>query len=205
MRISCCAHDDGRWYIGASSALWLEESDRVKLAGSHFLMHTAFLEINREFFYCDVELVGNGYRPTTIDFFPLLGESHINGIWFNNGMKRDGFTSSPYTSNELSKAILGEENTLSKRFKPSRKLISYKTKEEAIKATEDFYQGMDMHHGGAPDAPHLFQNYKNTRLGSVRNAYRRRKFSKFGIHPETIHLYENDDFYKCIKHKREFN
>ena len=88
--------------------------------------------------------------------------------------------------NELSKAILGEENTLSKRFKPSRKLISYKTKEEAIKATEDFYQGMDMHHGGAPDAPHLFQNYKNTRLGSVRNAYRRRKFSKLGIHPETI-------------------
>lgn len=201
--IHAVPHHDGRWYIGASSGIWLEESSRPKLAGTHFLLHSSFLEINREFFFGDVELVGNGYRPTTIDCFPLLGESHIDGIWFSNGMKRDGFTCSPFISTELAKAMLGQTHALPERFRPSRSLISYKDKESAIVATEDFYRGMDMHHGGAPDAPFLFDAYQTARFQGIRKVYETRNIENFGIHPEVLHLYDNDNFYEVVKHARE--
>ena len=119
-----------------------------------------------------------------------------------NGMKRDGFTSSPYLADQLSKAIRGEQHELPERFKPSRKLISYKRKDQAILATQQFYRGADSQHGNSV-APYLSDIYEDARFAPIEKVYESRDIEQFGIHPELIHLYQNDKFYQQIKHSRE--
>jgi|TARA_R110000803_G_scaffold210119_4_gene281121 glycine/D-amino acid oxidase-like deaminating enzyme len=193
---------DGRFYSGASSAVWLEPDGRARVGGIHVNIHALINEFNLEFFYGCVSVRQNGYRPTTADCYPLLGESHLNGVWFMNGMKRDGFTSSPYLADQLSKAIRGEQHELPERFKPSRKLISYKRKDQAILATQQFYRGADSQHGNSV-APYLSDIYEDARFAPIEKVYESRDIEQFGIHPELIHLYQNDKFYQQIKHSRE--
>ena len=193
---------DGTFYCGASSAVWVEPDYEPKAHGVHVLLHSAITEFNREFFYANVAIRGNGFRPTSADTYPLLGELHLKGVWFMNGMKRDGLTASLYLSRELSKAIRGLPHELPERFQPSRKLISYKRKEEAIKATERAYTGSDFQHGGV-QAPYNIDRFTQARFAPIRAVYENRKIQNFGIHPELVHLYENDQYYEMIKHELE--
>lgn len=192
-------YGDGKFYVGASSGVWMEPDLYPKVHGVHTLVHSVVHEINRTFFHGGIELRGNGFRPISADCFPLLGETHIQGVWMLNGTKRDGLTMSPYLSNEMSNAILGQNHALPEIFKPSRPLIPWKTFKSAFAETESMYIGADFQHG-ARHAPYMVDNYHDMRRKQIEVIYDRRKITNFGIHPELIHLYENNDFYSLIKH-----
>lgn len=187
----------GCFYAGASSLTSLDSDELPKAHGMHVLLHSLINEINRSFFHAGISLRGNGFRPTTIDCFPLLGESNVSGIWFLNGTKRDGFTMSAHISSELSKAILGKEHSLPNKFAPSRAPISYKTKEMAVKDAEYMYIGADSQHGGI-QAPYMIDKYLEMRKLEILKVYEKRNIDTFGIHPEVLHLYDNDEFYAKV-------
>jgi glycine oxidase len=195
-------YGNGSYFLGSSSGVWMDPDILPKIHGIHGLIHSVMTEISRAFFFAGISLRGNGFRPTAIDAFPLLGETNISGIWMINGTKRDGFTMSPYLSREISKAILGEKHTLPSRFQPARKLISYKTKKEAVEAAELMYKGSDFQHGGLV-VPYMVDAYSQMRLKQITDVYDKRNIQDFGIHPEVLHLYENDDFYALVNHARE--
>ena len=195
-------YGDGRFYAGASSLTSLDDDREPKLHGVHVLLHALVYEIHRTFFSAGIGLRGNGFRPTSADCFPMIGETDQKGIWLLNGTKRDGFSMSPYISKELASAILGERTTLPKMFNPCRNLISYKTKEEAIKEAELMYVGADYQHGGL-QAPYMVDKYLEMRRKEIESFYDRRSIDNFGIHPELVHLYENNKFYGQINHKRD--
>ena len=195
-------YGNGEYYLGASSGVWFEPEDKPRVHAVHVLLRSLVEEINQAFFFATMSLRGPGFRPVSMDTFPLLGESHITGVWFANGTKRDGFTCSPYICGEIASAILGGESRLPKRFKPSRKLISYKTAKEAIEdsVTADF--GGEMQHGlNLP--PYALEGYREMKRAKIKRIYEQRGIENFGIHPELPHLYENDDFYAACRHERE--
>lgn len=195
-------YGDGKFYAGASSSTSLDDDKEPKLHGVHVLLHSIVYEIHRSFFSAGIGLRGNGFRPTSADCFPLIGETNQKGIWLLNGTKRDGFSMSPYVSKELASAILGEKTRLPQIFKPCRNLISYKTKEEALKETELMYVGADYQHGGL-QTPYMVDKYNAMRRKEIESFYDKRSITDFGIHPELIHLYENDKFYSLINHARD--
>jgi glycine oxidase len=196
-------YGDGRYYVGASSGVWMEPDLLPKIHGVHTLVHGVLHEISHAFFYAGIELRGNGFRPVTMDCYPLIGESHVKGVWFLNGTKRDGFTMAPFLSTEVAKGILGEgKPNFPERFKPSRKLISYKERTQAIEAAELMYEGSDFQHGGQV-VLYMTGAYRAMRRKSIEEIYKKREIENFGIHPELLHIYENDDFYSVAKHERE--
>jgi glycine oxidase len=192
----------GKFYAGASSLTSLDCDREPKLHGVHVLLHALIYEIHRSFFNAGIALRGNGFRPTSADAFPMIGETNQKGIWLLNGTKRDGFTMASYISKELASSILGEKTDLPPLFHPCRNLISYKTKEEAIKEAELMYIGADYQHGGI-QVPYMVDKYNEMRRKEIENFYHRRSIDDFGIHPELIHLYENDKFFNHIDHKRD--
>jgi glycine/D-amino acid oxidase-like deaminating enzyme len=195
-------YGDGKFYAGASSLTSLDDDREPKLHGIHVLLHTLMDEIHRSFFNSGIGLRGNGFRPTSADCFPMIGETNKKGIWMHNGTKRDGFTMSPYISRNLASAILGKQTNLPPMFNPCRNLISYKTKEEAIRETELMYVGADYQHGGI-QVPYMVDKYNEMRRNEIVSFYDKRSIHDFGIHPELIHLYENDKFYEKINHRRD--
>lgn len=190
------------FYLGASSGVWMDPEPLPRIHGIKSLLQGIVKDFSYAFFFAGMDIRNAGFRPTTIDCFPLIGESHMEGIWFLNGTKRDGFTMSPYLTENLAKAMLGQPHELPERFRPARKLISYKTKDEAIEATRLMMLGSDRQHGGM-QAPYMVGSYQQTRLDWVHSVYKKRRISDFGVHPEVIHLYDNNDFYRVISHPME--
>lgn len=195
-------YENGEFYAGASSLTSLDDDREPKIHGMHSLLHSLINEMHCSFFNAGMTTRSNGFRPTSADCYPLLGETNKKGIWMLNGTKRDGFTMSPHISRQIANAILGEKSTLPEMFKPCRNLISYKTKERAIKDAEFMYIGADYQHGGMV-APYMIDKYRDMRRKEIENPYNLRNIQDFGIHPELIHLYENDNFYKEIEHPRD--
>jgi hypothetical protein len=177
--------------------------DIIMAANVHVLIHSVLTEFNLEFFYADTKPRAVGYRPTSADCYPLLGESHLSGVWFMNGMKRDGFTTAPYISYQLARAIRGLDHELPDRFRPSRKLLSYRSREEAIRSTRLFYEGADFQHGVRQSSLSMNLYHSGPRFSAITDVYEKRGVGSFGIHPELLHLYENDDYFKLIAHPRE--
>jgi len=192
----------GEYYLGASSGVWFEPENKPRVHALHVLLRSLVEEINYAFFYATVSIRGPGFRPVAIDTFPLLGESHIPGIWFANGTKRDGFTCSPFISRELARAILGGPSGLPARFQPARKLISYKNRQQALDdgVTADF--GGEAQHGLVLP-PYAGPSYREAKRAKAEKVYDKRGITDFGIHPEVLHLYDNDDFFAAIDHPRE--
>jgi glycine/D-amino acid oxidase-like deaminating enzyme len=83
-------YGDGKFYAGASSLSSLDDDMEPKLHGVHVLLHALIYEIHRTFFSAGIRLRGNGFRPTSADCFPLIGQTDHEGIWLLNGTKRDG-------------------------------------------------------------------------------------------------------------------
>jgi glycine/D-amino acid oxidase-like deaminating enzyme len=195
-------HGNGEIYVGASSGVWFEPETKPRVHALHVLLRGLVEEINYAFFMATASIRGPGFRPVSMDAFPLLGESHIAGIWFANGTKRDGFTCSPHICRELAAEILGRRSSLPKRFTPSRKLISYKT---AAEAKEDYVSadvGGEVQHG-LYLPPYALESYNKAKKQKIEKVYEQRGIKNFGIHPELPHLYENDEFYAECQHPRE--
>jgi glycine/D-amino acid oxidase-like deaminating enzyme len=195
-------YGNGEFYMGASSGVWFEPESKPRVHALHVLLRGLVEEINYAFFMATASTRGPGFRPVSMDTFPLLGESHIAGIWLANGTKRDGFTCSPYICRELAAEILGRKSSLPKRFTPSRKLISYKT---AAEAKEDYVSadvGGEVQHG-LYLPPYALESYRKAKKEKIEKVYEQRGIKNFGIHPELPHLYENDEFYAECQHARE--
>ncbi len=198
-------YGNGQYYLGASSGVWFEPEHKARVHAIDVLLRSAVQEINYGFFFANMELRGPGFRPTTVDAFPLLGESHVPGIWFANGTKRDGFTCSPHIANELCAQMLGKrQSRLPERFKPSRKVISYKTREAALDDAVAGNIGGEYQHG-LRLPPYAVDGYYKQKRAQYEAIYEKRNFSEFGIHPEVLHIYDNDTFFNAVDIPRELN
>jgi glycine/D-amino acid oxidase-like deaminating enzyme len=195
-------YGNGEYYLGASSGVWFEPEWKPRVHAVHVLLRALSEEINGAFFFATFSIRGPGFRPTAIDGFPLLGETCQAGLWMANGTKRDGFTIAPLVARELASAILGGASSLPKRFSPSRSLISYKTRAEAIgdSVTADF--GGEFQHG-LKLPPYAVEPYRAAKRRKIEEVYEKRGLDSFGIHPEMVHLYENDEFFAAVDHPRE--
>ncbi len=97
--------------------------------------------------------------------------------------RRETDSRAPYICGEIASEILGGKTRLPKRFKPSRKLISYKTAKEAIEdsVTADF--GGEVQHAlNLP--PYAVESYREMKRAKIKKIYELRKIENFGIHPE---------------------
>ena len=195
-------HGNGRFYVGASSGVWLNPEWAPRVHAIHVLVRAIAEEISTAFFYATMALRGPGFRPVTMDAFPLLGESHVKGIWFANGTKRDGFTCMPFISQQMAKAMAGEVHQLPERFKPSRALISYKNKAAAVDDAVSAGYGGEVQHGLVLP-PYAVQGYRQAKRAVIENIYEKRGITDFGIHPELTHIYEDDYQYAIAGHARE--
>ena len=198
-------YGEGKYYLGASSGVWFEPEPSARVHAVEVLLRSVVEEINYGFFYANMEVRGPGHRPTSVDTFPLLGQSHVPGIWFANGTKRDGFTCSPLIANELVAEMLGQRRSrLPERFRPSRKVISYKTKAAALDDAVSANVGGEYQHG-LKLPPYAVEGYRAHKREQYEAIYRKRNLSEFGIHPEVLHIYENDQFFAAVDIPRELN
>lgn len=182
------------FYFGASSGVWDTPEESHRAHALTFLLDGVEHEFHKAFFHAGVTLRGPGFRPVSLDALPLIGPTSADGIWFLNGMKRDGFTSAPFTARELAKAILGEPTALPADFHPERRPITYLTREKAIEAAITATIGGEIMHG-LRLPPYRREEWTAHTREKLNAVYDARGLDDFGVHPELLHFYEYDTFW----------
>jgi glycine oxidase len=122
-----------REYIGATNVLHTTPQHKANTGMLVFLCQCAFEQLRRDIFLSKVEGYRVGNRPISLDTFPLIGKTSLNGFYMATGTYRDGFHCSPIIAQDIVNEIVGEKRIISDTFKPERKPIQTQTQEESIK------------------------------------------------------------------------
>jgi glycine oxidase len=182
---------DNYCYVGATNHIspWAVPLPRVQAVQS--LLTAAMEQVNSDFYKAEIYKTIVGYRPTTMDTFPLFGETSIQGIWIATGTKRDGFHLSPRIAEEFSRCMTGGTQPFGGAFIPERKLILEVPQETAIDRAVTHIISTGYQHGFT--MPH--SNWEPLIEGAVRqkvlDAYTRSGMSgyPFGIPPELLDMF----------------
>lgn len=124
----------GQVYIGATNIIKPDPMDSPHLNDVTFLLDCAYRQVNRKLATSKMTKLQVGNRPISLDGYPLLGETDMQGLWLMTGTYRDGLTISPYVAEEMSRIISGEEASEYdfNKFNPVRRPIQTATREEII-------------------------------------------------------------------------
>lgn len=175
---------EGLFYLGSTSQVSLTADWADPPEKPEALKRMLAAEVDPVFADAHYTPRAFGYRALGADGFPLHGQSHLKGLWISAGFRRDGFTSSPLIGEQIANAILGNAGAKPPaRFAPSRKLIAYKTPEEAF---ED-----------------AVATHGETRRPEFDATRAKRGLDRFGLHPALWPFYGDDEAFALLDHARE--
>jgi glycine oxidase len=143
--------DNDHILIGSSNFISPTPYPYGRLASVEHLMSSAIKQINANYDRADFVRANVGWRPTSQDSYPLIGQSSIDNLIIATGTKRDGFHLAPLLSEYLVSVMLKEPNDERMSiFAPERKLIHTLNREEAINLAVKHKMNAAYQHGFEP-------------------------------------------------------
>ncbi len=176
--------------VGASNFISPVPENHPRLTSVHNLIQSAMEQINTDYYRAQLVRVNTGWRPTSEDTLPLLGQTSIQNLLVATGTKRDGLHCAPVISNYLADLILQGSSSLDlSLYKPERRPMRIYTREDAIRVAVRHTMNAAYQHG--------FKSAKNRMVEDL-EAYYRRDLEElhdrvgahdWGIPPEMINMY----------------
>jgi glycine oxidase len=122
----------GLEYLGATNILFEEPQLEGYLAMARFLAECAMEQLDENIALHNMVQWRNGNRPVTLDGFPLIGWTSLDGLYLLTGTYRDGFHCAPVLAEHATSEILGKGGTIEHPFAPGRAPIRTWTPAESL-------------------------------------------------------------------------
>lgn len=183
-------------YVGASNYNLYYEETQPQINSSFLLIRDLVNEFNKRFagaFFQNIV----GQRPVSADFYPLIGETSIEGLWLVSDTKREGFFLSPFIAQSIVAELTGKDALTPACFTPNRSLIYDLTREEGINKAVSQHISFLYHLGFVlPKTSFDFiANVKNNYGIELEKIYDNIGLTDHGIPPGLLSLYR----YKHIR------
>lgn len=119
-------------FVGASNNLRVAPRFAPKARDILYLLQRALEQIDRNLHKAEIIKWNVGNRPVSVDTFPVVGKTSLNGLWVLTGTYRDGLHDSPYFAKKIATQILAKNTDEHDLFSPERLPIQTMKREEAI-------------------------------------------------------------------------
>jgi glycine/D-amino acid oxidase-like deaminating enzyme len=124
---------DGTVYLGATNEVTFEPQYDATIAEINILTTSAVRQIRKDLDGAHLLKVQVGNRPMSIDGWPLIGPTSIEGLWLVTGTYRDGLHLSPLLADEVAKRLTGGGGGIDiDMFRPEREPISTLSRSEVL-------------------------------------------------------------------------
>lgn len=140
-------YPDNYCYVGATNYICPWEVPLPRVQAVHYLLQCAMEQVNTDFYKAEIHKTIVGYRPTTLDTYPLLGRTSIDGFWIASGTKRDGFHLSPKIAAEFLTALDTGAQPFGGTFRPERALLLESRKQPAVDRAVEHIISTGYQHG----------------------------------------------------------
>ena len=184
-------HRGGLTLVGASNFISPVPEDHVRITSVHTLLDAAMTQLNTDYYRAQLVKVNVGWRPTSEDTIPLLGQTTIKNLVVATGTKRDGLHCSPLISTIMAELLLTKKITRDMSFfSPERTPVKFLTREEAISSSVEHMINAAYQHG--------FKSAKNRMVEDLQKHYTRELedlhdkvgAKDWGIPAEMINMYK---------------
>jgi len=176
--------------IGATNLVSPTPIKNARVISVQSLLKSAMEQINKNFYNAEIKKINIGWRPTSADTYPLIGQTSIPNLIICTGTKRDGIHLSPVISDVICSILKGE--SIDERysyFSPERDLIRTLNREDAIKDIVNHMISAAYQHGYDPGhipiSKQLIEYYKN----DVERLHDKVGAIDWGIPPELVEMY----------------
>jgi glycine oxidase len=177
--------------LGASNLISHVPHEGARVESVQSILRSAMEQVNTNFYRASVTKINVGWRPTSSDTFPVIGQTSIPNLVIATGTKRDGFHLSPVLSKKLA-AILRNQAVDDERFKafsPERKLIRTLSRTAAIEKTVKHMLSAAYQHGYSPSIGPMNEQLKETYRTDLERLHDKVGAHDWGIPPEMVDMY----------------
>ena len=183
-------YDDDVVYIGASNLVcpWPEPP---RLTSVHGVLDAAMTQINAGLYRARVREHRFGFRPTTLDTFPLVGATSLAPVHLLTGTKREGVHFAPLWSTVVAREVLGRDPACAHPFRPERKLIHTLSKSEGIELSILHARSGAYQHGLVLPTSGWDAMLEESLRRQVEAVYEKCGIDDFGIPPEMLEMYRH--------------
>jgi glycine oxidase len=176
--------------VGASNFISPTPYNYGRLTSIEMLMRGAIEQINADFYRADLVRINVGWRPTTLDTYPLLGRTSIGNLIIASGTKRDGFHLSPLISEKIVAMLYNEPVEEGfPRFSPERKPIRSLSRQEAIEKAVRHQMSASYQHGFTPAKSRMPAQIAQMHRDDLERLHDKVGAHDWGIPPEMLDMY----------------
>lgn len=154
------------------------------------LLEGATNQINNEFYNSQIIKINLGWRPTSSDTLPLIGQSSLQNLTISTGTKRDGLHCSPLIAKKIASIIFKNENTIPSEFLPERKLTRVISREDAIETFVKHSVNAAYQHGFTPSNIRLVEELQKQYRQEATLLHDNNDAVEWGIPPELFNMYK---------------
>jgi glycine/D-amino acid oxidase-like deaminating enzyme len=176
--------------VGASNFMSPVPQEFGRLTSVETLLKGAMEQINTNFYRADLVRVNVGWRPTSLDTYPLLGRTSIGNLVIAGGTKRDGFHLAPVISEKIVAILMGDP--VDERFNvfaPERPVIRSLTREQAIDKAVRHQVSASYQHGFEPPANRMPEQIRRMYRDDLERLHDKVGAHEWGIPPEMLDMY----------------
>lgn len=176
--------------IGASNLISPSPIHHARVGSTEALLKGAMEQINSNFYRADLVRVNLGWRPTSQDTYPLLGQTSLHNLVIATGTKRDGFHLSPLISQMLC-AVLHDESVDERFawFAPERKALRPLKREVAISKAVRHLMSAAYQHGFNPAKSRMPDQLRQMYREDLERLHDSVGAKDWGIPPEMLDMY----------------
>jgi glycine oxidase len=125
---SCGLHvlprSPGVVYLGATNDPTFEPLGEPSISEVNFLTTCALRQIRTDLNHAYLAAIQVGNRPLSIDGWPLVGPTSVDGLWIVTGTYRDGLHLAPLLAREVAARLTGRAGRVDiDRFRPEREPV----------------------------------------------------------------------------------
>ena len=176
--------------VGASNFISPTPCNYGRLTSIETLMRGAIEQINANFYRADLVRINVGWRPTTLDTYPLLGRTSIGNLIIASGTKRDGFHLAPLISEKIVAMLYNEPVEEGfPRFSPERKPIRSLSRQEAIEKAVRHQMSASYQHGFTPSRSRMPAQIAQMHRDDLERLHDKVGAHDWGIPPEMLDMY----------------
>lgn len=178
--------------IGASNFMSPWPYAHARLSSVESLMRGAMEQINANFYRAGLVRVNVGWRPTSEDTYPLLGETSLDNLILASGTKRDGFHLAPVISRNIV-ALLYKEPVDPRflAFAPERTPIRSLTREAAIRKGVRHLMSAAYQHDFVPSKSRMKTQVEQMYRDDLERLHDQVGAHEWGIPPEMLDMYRH--------------
>lgn len=182
--------DKNHIVVGASNFISPVPEDNVRLTSVHTLLDGIIQQLNKVFYKAQLVKINVGWRPTSADTVPLIGQTSLSNLIVATGTKRDGLHCSPLISQILSELIFSGQSSYDiSLFKPERNLIRIYTRDESINIAVKHTINAAYQHGFKPSQGTMTDDLLKYYTQDYLLVHNQAGATDWGIPPEMINMY----------------